>query len=380
LAINRSTYEGLSKKLQEIQLSENQTVGNARILSPALPPTSPIPSRLISNLSSGAAIGAVVAISIALLLNSRDTLIRTSDEVNRILGYTILGILPNFGNTEMRRLPAFVRKNPKSVYSRVYQKIQSSKAYHNVRSGMVSFKTAFLNAVIEPQTTNLAVFVRDNPRSPISEGYRMLQTSLRFLSSDRQIKTIVVTSCIPEEGKSTVSANLAVAIAQLGKTVLLVDADMRRPSQHKIWEIPTTLGLSNILVGETTLEYALHTAIPNLDILVTGVIPPDPLNLINSQHMTNLISEWSEIYDYVIIDSPPLLAVADAFVLGKIADGVLMVARPQLLNSVGALRAKSLLEQSEINVLGLVINDVAPVDANYYMYNYYYTDQPVVST
>jgi len=325
-----------------------------------------------------ATIGAVVAISIALLLSSRDTLLRSLKEVTRLLRYTVLGILPNFGNTEMRQLPTFVRKNPKSIYSRVYQKIQSSKAYRNLRSGMNSFKTAFFNAEIEPQTSNLAVFVRDNPRSPISEGYRMLQTSLRFLSSDRQIRATVVTSCIPEEGKSTVSANLAVAIAQLGKTILLVDADMRRPSQPKIWEIPTTLGLSNILVGETNLETSLQTAIPNLDILVTGVIPPDLLTLINSQHMANLISEWSEIYDYVIIDSPPLLAVTDTFVLGKIADGVLMIARPQLLNSVSALRAKSLLEQSAINLLGLVINDVAAVDANYYMYNYYCTKSVVL--
>jgi len=325
VAANRTTYEALLKKLQEVQLAENQTIGNARILSASSQPTSPISPRVSLNLLTGASLGLLLAIATAILLQSMDTLLRTTDEVKRLFGYPLLGILPNFG-----------KKAP------------------NVPS---------------------IVFVRDNPKSPISEAYRMLQTSLRFLSSDRKIKSIVITSAIPGEGKSTVSSNMAVAMAQLGKRVLLIDADMRRPTQQNVWGIPSNIGLTNVLVNERSLQNSIKEVIPNLHVLGTGLIPPNPLALIDSQHMADLIKEWSQLYDYVIIDTPPLLAVADAMVLGKVADGVLMVARPGILNSASASRAKILLEQSGIHVLGLVTNDVIADDNSYYMYHYYYTKE-----
>jgi polysaccharide biosynthesis transport protein len=320
--VNRTTYEALLKKLQEVQLAENQTIGNARILSASALPVSPVSPKVNQNLLTGASLGLLLAIAAAIALQSTDTLLRGSDEVKILFGYPLLGILPNLGE-KMPNVPS--------------------------------------------------VFVRDNPQSPISEAYRMLQTSLQFLSSDRKIKVIVVTSTIPGEGKSTISSNLAVAMAQRGRRVLLVDADMRRPTQGSIWGMQESeVGLSNVLVGDATLSASIQCTIPNLHVLKTGPIPPNPIALFDSQYMSTLINEWSQIYDHVIFDTPPLLAVTDAMVLGKIADGILLVARPNILNSRSASRAKTLLEQSGIRVLGLVTNDVITEDKNYYMYHYEY--------
>lgn len=372
LAISRTTYEELLKRFQEIQLSENQTIGNARILSTATAPSTPISPRIANNLLSGAALGAAIAVGIALFLNSRDTLVRSTEQIRGLTGFTILGVLPNFGKRfSSEQLPAFIRKNPNSIYSRIYRKVVSSQGYKNLKEGVANFKTAFLNAVIEPETMEIAVYVRDNPRSHISEAYRMLQTSLRFLSSDQPIQSVVITSSIPGEGKSTVSANLAVAIAQLGKKVLLIDADMRRPNQHKIWGMDNKTGLSDLLTNQVEDQEVINSILPKLDIIFGGPCPPSPLTLLESERMRALISKWSEDYDYILIDTPPLLAASDAMVLGKIANGVLIVARPEVINTAAIKRTRILLEQSEINVLGLVANDVSNEESAYYIYDYY---------
>jgi polysaccharide biosynthesis transport protein len=324
VAVNRTTYESLLKRMQEVRLTENQKVGNARILTLAVVPTEPISPRLAIILTAGGVLGLLLALITVIALESMDTSMRTTDEVKRLFGYTLLGVLPNFG---------------------------------------------------KKWSDSPAVFVRANPRSPISEAYRILQTNLRFLGLTHPIKSIIVTSSIPEEGKSTVAANLAATAAQLGKRTLLVDADMRRPSQQSVWNVANGLGLAELLTGQATGERAIQTVMPNLSLLLTGASPSNPLSLLDSKQMPALIQEWAQAYDCVIIDAPPLLAVADALVLGNLVDGLLFVAWPEKLNSGDALRAKMLLEQSGINVLGMVANGATPDDKGYYKYHNYYADQ-----
>jgi capsular exopolysaccharide synthesis family protein len=186
----------------------------------------------------------------------------------------------------------------------------------------------------------------------------MLQANLKFLSSDKELKAIVVTSSVPREGKSEVSANLAAAMVQVGRRVLLVDADMRHPSQHHIWELTNSVGLSNILVGEAELNAALQEVMPGLDVLTAGVIPPNPVALLDSKRMASLIETFSKKYDFVIVDTPPLAGIADAPILGKMADGILLVVRPRVVDSANAKAAKEFLARSGQNVLGLVANGV----------------------
>jgi polysaccharide biosynthesis transport protein len=328
LGVSQTTYEGLLKRLQEVQITENQTIGTARILSPATKPTIPVSPKIAISLLQGGALGLALAIVTLIILQSTDTMIRTTDRAKEIYGYLLLAILPNV-----------------------------SKKIH----------------------ANPAVYVRDNPRAPIGEAYRMLQGGLRFLRSDKKLKVIVVTSAVASEGKSTISSNLAITMAQLGRKVLLVDADMRRPSQHTAWQLTNDRGLSNVLVGESTVEQAIRPAIPNLSLITAGVIPPDPVAIIDSQDMTDLIQTWSKSFDYVIIDTPPILAVIDALLIAKLVDGLLLVSRPGVLNVKSASRARAILNQAGINVLGMVTNDASGDDSNYYMYNYYYTSSETPS-
>ncbi|HEY9813256.1 MAG TPA: CpsD/CapB family tyrosine-protein kinase, partial [Candidatus Sericytochromatia bacterium] len=165
-------------------------------------------------------------------------------------------------------------------------------------------------------------------------------------------------SSVPKEGKSTVSANLAMAIAQLGRQVLLIDADLHHPQQHHVWALTNEVGLSEVIVSQAELKKAVIRVMPNLDVLPSGVIPPNSLALLDSKRMNSLIKDFSKTYDFIIVDTPPLLLVADALTLGKISDGILLVSRPGVIDKVSASAAKELLGQSNQNVLGLVVNGV----------------------
>ena len=315
----QATYETLLKKLQEVRITEQQNVGNARIIQAALVPEKPVAPRKLLNFGLGGVVGILLAVITVLVLDARDTSLKTVREVRELLGYTLLGIVPNF------------------------EKID---------------KLGSRNRDLEPGIPKIPV--KDDPRSLISETYGMLYANLKFLSSDKEVRVITITSAVPKEGKSTVCANLALAIAQLGFRVLLIDADMRHPSQHTVWELPNSLGLSNVIVEQIQLKTVIAQAMPNLYVLTSGLVPPNPLALLNSRRMASLIEDFSQTYDFVIIDTPPISAAADARILSAMTDGMLMVVQPKLVDSASAIAAKELLEQSGQNILGMVINAVIP--------------------
>lgn len=194
--------------------------------------------------------------------------------------------------------------------------------------------------------------------SPISEAFRTLRTNIQFASIDKEIKTIMTTSANPSEGKSTVTSNLAVAMAQAAKKTLLVDGDMRNPSLHDTFRLLNWEGLSSALVGQKSLEELVQpTGIKDLDILTSGPIPPNPAELMASKAMTRLIEKMNETYDVVIFDSPPLIAVADPQILASQLDGVILVVNSGKTNSEQAFQAKSLLNKVQANILGCVLNN-----------------------
>ncbi|MDQ0352383.1 capsular exopolysaccharide synthesis family protein [Alkalibacillus filiformis] len=210
---------------------------------------------------------------------------------------------------------------------------------------------------------------RDQPKSPISEQYRTLRTNLQFSSVDHELSTMVVTSTTQSEGKSLTAANLAIAFAQQGKKVMLVDADMRRPTSHYTFRISNTFGLSNLLVGDHTLEQLVHDVnVDNLDVLTCGPIPPNPSELLASNRMRELIGIAKQNYDLVIFDTPPVLAVTDPQILANETDGVLLVVRSKKTEKDAAKRAKELLDQANANLLGAVLNDKDTKDSNYLYY------------
>jgi capsular exopolysaccharide synthesis family protein len=208
-----------------------------------------------------------------------------------------------------------------------------------------------------------------SPRSPVSEAYRTLRTNLEFSSLDEPLKTMVATSPGPEEGKSTTLANLAVTLAQAEKRVILVDCDLRRPSQHEIFGLANEVGLTTMVVDEAAMRDPplLETDVEGLRLLPSGPLPPNPSELIGSRRMAEIIGTLSERADIVLFDAPPVIAVTDAAVLASRVDGVLLVIKAGTTKRDHAKKAKALLEKVNAHVVGAVLNNVK-MDTSYYSY------------
>lgn len=339
LGVAKATFEGLMKSLQQFKISENQNIGNVLPIETAVLPEKPISPKILLNLAIGTVMGLLLGIGTALLLEALDNSVKTVKEAEALFDMTVLGKIPLLEGEEKIDRKSLERARPRLP-------------------------------------------VRDNPKSVISEAYRMLQANLKFLSSDSPPRIMVMTSSVPQEGKSTTTANLALALAEMGHRVLVVDADLRRPSQHQIWELPNSVGLTNILVEPGKWFSVVRSENEQLDIITAGIIPPNPVRLIDSHRMVSLIKEWRDVYDYVLIDTPPLAVASDALILAQMTDGVLMVARPGVLTAASAESSREALAkiagqdgEKRATLLGLVLNGVIPENEpdSYYFYakNYY---------
>lgn len=314
-----STYQALLKSLQEVRIRENQTVGNVRIIEAALAPRRPNASKRSAILAAGSLVGIGLAALYIYWLEITNKKIKTVQQAREILNCNLLGTIPVFDKREVQ-LP-----------------------------------------------------VIDKPRTSISESYWMLQTNLRFLNEDSATKVIAVTSAVPGEGKSTVCANVAASMAQLGYKILIVDADMHFPSQHQIWKLPNTEGLSSSFSEDVNLSSsAFHNVSDNLDVITSGILPANPLLVVDSRGMNNFLELCARNYDYVFVDTPALATAADAITLGRMADGVLIVIRPGVADASNVKLVKEYLYQSGQNILGLAVNGILPenednrVPTNYY--------------
>jgi len=209
-----------------------------------------------------------------------------------------------------------------------------------------------------------------NPKSPISEQYRIIRTNIEFSGVDKEIKTIVCTSANPAEGKSTTIANLAVTFAQQGKKTLYVDSDLRKPSGHHIFGVENLQGLTTILTRKKEFKKTIQKTVEeNLFVLSSGPIPPNPSELLGSNAMKDFIAEASQNFDMIVFDTPPVLAVADATILGRQVDGTLIVTKSHSTEKEQLANAKKLLEQTKNNIIGAVINGRSQKDMTY---QYYY--------
>ncbi|WP_137790971.1 CpsD/CapB family tyrosine-protein kinase [Bacillus sp. E(2018)] len=217
--------------------------------------------------------------------------------------------------------------------------------------------------------TQRSLITHINPKSPISEQYRTIRTNIQFASIDEDLKTLMVTSASPGEGKSTTVANLAVVLAQQGKRVLLIDADLRKPTVHYTFKVSNIYGITNVLTRQRTLTEAIvTTTIPDVDVLPSGPVPPNPSEIIDSKSMTHLIEEAKALYDYVLFDTPPIMVVTDAQVLAHRVDGVIMVISSGKTEIESALKGKELLENANAKILGTVLNEKEVKKDNYYYY------------
>ena len=344
---NRQLYEGLLEKLKEAGVSAGLKSNNFRIVDSARPPTAPIEPNVPRNLMFAVVLGLASGIGLAFLLEGLDSTVRTTEQAQLISGLASLGMIP-LGSKSARS-----GSNPKRLV------IASSK-----------------------EAVELVTQVR--PQSQMAESYRALRTSLLLSNLGAPPKVIVITSALPQEGKTTTSINCAVVLAQKGVRVLLIDADLRRPSIHKTLGMGPHSGLSNVLTGSATLEQAItRTAVlPNLHVLPAGTPPPNPAELLASSNMRDVLAVLRNQYDHIVIDTPPSLSVTDAVVLSPRADACVLVIRSGQTSKQALRRSRDILTQVNAKVVGVLLNavDLSSPDYYYYYeyqgkYSHYYRDE-----
>ncbi len=289
-----------------------------------------------TNLLLGAILGLILGIGAAFFLEYLDRTVRTSADVEMLLSIPVLGIIPR------------LRKAP-------------------------------LESEMENGKSGVPLLVALDPLDPAAEAYRNLRMNLMFMSTEEKpIRTLLISSPGPNEGKSTTSINFAVMLAQLGERVLLVDADIRRPALHRAMDILREPGLTDLLVGAADVRTAIRpNVLPNLDVLPSGPFPSNPSELLNSKKMQQLLRDFEGTYTHIILDSPPILAVTDSAILGTHTDGLVLVLRSGETEQRAAERAVDQVRRVGVRVFGAVLNEVASstVEESYYM-QYYYSYHP----
>lgn len=217
------------------------------------------------------------------------------------------------------------------------------------------------------------LIVKRKPKSPVSEAYRAIRTNIQFANVDGNLKTILVTSSTPGEGKTTTLSNIALTMADAGHKILIIDCDMRKPRVHRVFGLSNAYGLSDELLSKDWNDEAIYAAVyPNLDVLTSGKIPGNPSELLMSHSFMEYLDFLKPKYDYILIDTPPVIPVTDACVLSKITDGVILVCSAHGVERSVAADAKAALAQVGANIIGVVLNRLNIKELKNYSYYYYY--------
>lgn len=316
-------YVDLQRIYRELSISEDLMSGGLEVIVDEDVPTSPVNPRPVRNGVLAFFLGAILGVGLAFLVDYLDDSIESREEVQRLYDSPVLGEIPRYRE-------------------------------------------------LEDEQRRSALVMVSEPKSPISEAFRAMRTNIQYVNYERQLKVIMVTSAGPSAGKTFVVSNLAVSLAEAGHRVMLICCDMRRPSIHELFRLSNTVGLSTVLVGKKSLEECLkNSGKRNLQILTSGPLPPNPSELIGSRRMNELLARAKSMADFVLIDTPPVLAVSDAAVLAPRSDGVLVVCGMGIAKRDDARKAHDLLLQVKSNLIGVVLNYME--EARSYGYYYYYS-------
>ena len=321
LDVNRSLYESLLKRVKETGLTEDLKATNIMVVDPARIPDKPVKPRKALNILLAIIVGLTLGIGLAFFFEYLDNTVKTPEEVERHLKAPLLGVVGRF--------------KPDSADSTSKETIACS-----------------------------------NPRSNIAEAFRTIRTNLLFSSPDIEKKGLLITSVLPQEGKTVLAANLAITFAQMGKKVLLVDSDLRRPRVHNLFNLKRSFGLSDLLVGkESSIK---NTQISGLKIITSGTLPPNPAELLASQKMRDFIEKAKDSFNTIIFDSPPLLSVTDAAELAPLSDGVVLIVKAGSTPIPVIQRGIQQVSEVGARVLGCVLNNVDFEKEHYYYSHYQY--------
>jgi succinoglycan biosynthesis transport protein ExoP len=339
---SKALYDGLMTKLKEVGISAALQSTNIRVVDPAMIPAYPSRPAKARNIALAFLVGLVGGIGLALMREYLDNTVKTPDDIETLARLPSLAVVPQFagsnGNGSRRRLLQGIASNG-----------------HEKRIELVA---------------------QHLPKSQMSEAFRALRTSLLLSQPGRPPQVILVTSALPREGKTTAAANLAVTLAQLGDSTVLVDADLRKPGVGRLLNMASGkyAGLSSYLAGVSSLDLVIvpHPDIPNLAAIPTGPLPPNPADLLSSHKLAEAIAELRTKFKFVVIDSPPIMAATDAVILSVQTDGVLLVVRSGETPKEAFTRTRDLLVSVKCHILGVVLNAVdSGAPDYYYSYRYY---------
>lgn len=314
-------YQEIERGIITNNLETAITATRLSVIDSAIPNPTPISPRTASNTLLAALLGGLLGLGVIFLMEYLDDSVRSTQQVAEMTGLSTLGVIAQIeGDTQADRL--------------------------------ISFRA---------------------PRAPISEAYRVIRTNLNFSTVDKELSSMLVTSSSPGEGKSTTSANIAVVMAQTGKRVILVDADLRRPTQHKSFETMNSQGLTTALLdaGTPIERHIQPTKVPGLRILTSGPMPPNPSELLNSQRMVQVMSTLDSLADVIIYDTPPALTVADASILAPRVDGCLVVLDSGKTKTDAIAQCADVLRSTGANLFGVVMNRIQTSGSRYYDYYKY---------
>jgi succinoglycan biosynthesis transport protein ExoP len=362
---NKQLYVGLLEKLKETGVSSSLKATNIRVVDPAYPPKKFARPRILLDLSITLIVGVCLGIAAAFLQEHLDNTLKSSEDIERFLQIPSLGAVPAMElSANPRRLHGFQTSAPVLDAEKV-----NGTNEHNGRNGNNGSKNG---TRLAPPWNRIEV--QDgggHPHGALAEAFHGLRTSVLLSTAKRPPATLLVTSAQQGEGKTTVAANLAASLAQLGDSVLLIDADLRRPSLQKFFQVSRSTGLVNYLTGDSDWRSLVWQAAPiGISVLFCGPVPPNPADLLSSEYMRSLIREASKEYKFVVLDSPPLLNLSDSRILATLVDGVILVVGGGTTPRELVQRAYLSAVDAGAHVIGATIN-FADVRNDYYYSGYH---------
>jgi tyrosine-protein kinase Etk/Wzc len=364
--VNKKLYAMLKEKLEETRITEAEKAPDVSMVNPALMPGSPISGNKLMGLMAGMMLGLVLGLSFAFLFETLDTSIGTIEDVENVVKLPVLGVVPSIDVEER------FKNRPPNIFDRVKDRIMPQKAKTDEEQGAIRMIAHY------------------KPQSPIAEAFRNIHTNLKLGPAK---KTILFTSSGPREGKSGVICNLAIVMAQTGLKVVLLSCDLRRPVLAKTFGIPrepgineyitgavkledTIYNITDVLVGKMTFEDIVKTpGLENISIIPTGHLPFNPVDILDSKELKNLIDKLKSQFDVVLIDSPPVLPVTDASILAPKVDTVVIVYEMGRMSREALLRTKVQLQSVGAKISGIILNNTNPHTEAITTYPYYYREK-----
>jgi succinoglycan biosynthesis transport protein ExoP len=342
---NEKLYAMLLERVKEADLARMMRVNNIRVVDVATEPASSIRPRVSANVGIGVALGLLLGLAFAWVRQQLDSSVKSPDDLEQKLGLSFLGLLPEVASEGEREHPGAPKK-----------------------------KKRFARLADGPSGNPIELVVHDRPLSGIAEAARSVRTNLMFASPDKPHRRLLVTSAAPSEGKTTVACSIAIAFAQSGQRTCIIDCDLRRPRLHRIFGRAGDSGLTNVLVGDATLDdVAKPTQVENLWSIPAGPTPPNPADLLHSTAFKKFLADVSERFDRVVIDSAPLVAVTDSAIVSTLVDGTVFVVRAFKTAVQVSRQGLRALRDVDANVVGAVLNGVNLNRREYgYYYQYYY--------